>query len=331
MELLCPAGSLASLKAAVDAGADAVYIGFKDDTNARHFAGLNFTERQLGKGLAYLRQYKCRLHVAINTFAHPDGMARWRASVDKAVAIGADVLIIADLAVLDYCAKTYPNVEIHASVQASVTNAAAIHFFVDNFNVKRVVLPRVLSIHQVRQLARVSPVEIEVFAYGSLCIMAEGRCYLSSYLTGESPNTAGACSPAKFVEYKETDSGLETHLNGILIDKFNDDEKAGYPTLCKGRFDVDDERYHVLEEPTSLNSMEMLPELMKMGISAIKIEGRQRSPAYVSQVTQSWRQAIDECKLNLDNFIPSAETAQCLSNLSEGSQTTLGAYHKKWK
>ena len=89
MELLCPAGSLASLKAAVNAGADAVYIGFKDETNARHFAGLNFTERQLEKGVAYLRLDNCRLHVAINTFAHPDGMVCWQASVDKAVAIGA--------------------------------------------------------------------------------------------------------------------------------------------------------------------------------------------------------------------------------------------------
>ncbi|MFT5707348.1 MAG: collagenase-like PrtC family protease [Oceanospirillaceae bacterium] len=331
MELLCPAGSLASLKAAVDAGADAVYIGFKDDTNARHFAGLNFNDRQLQKAVEYIRQHQRRLHIAINTFAHPDGILRWQASVDKAVAIGADVLIIADLAVLDYCHKRYPEVEIHASVQASITNAAAIQFYVDNFNVKRVVLPRVLSIHQVRQLVKQSPVEIEVFAFGSLCIMAEGRCYLSSYLTGESPNTAGACSPAKFVEYKETSSGLETHLNGILIDKFADGEKAGYPTLCKGRFDVDSERFHVLEEPTSLNSMTMLPELMAMGISALKIEGRQRSPSYVSQVTKQWREAIDNCRAAPDSFIPSPATEQCLSHLSEGSQTTLGAYHKKWK
>ncbi len=85
----------------------------------------------------------------------------------------------------------YPQIERHVSVQASATNQEAIRFYHRNFDVGRVVLPRVLSMHQVKQLARVTPVPLEVFAFGSLCIMAEGRCYLSSYLTGESPNTVG--------------------------------------------------------------------------------------------------------------------------------------------
>lgn len=147
--------------------------------------------------------------------------------------------------------------ELHLSVQASATNSAAVRYYAENFNVKRVVLPRVLSIHQVKQLSRNIPqgVELEVFAFGSLCIMAEGRCYLSSYMTGESPNTVGACSPAKYVR-QETSTGLESRLNDILIDSYGEGENAGYPTLCKGRFDInitgEDQRYHVLEEPTSL-------------------------------------------------------------------------------
>lgn len=331
MELLCPAGSLSSLKAAVDAGADAVYIGFKDETNARHFAGLNFNPRQLELGVNYVKQAGRRLHVAINTFAHPDKIDRWYRAVDKAVDMGADVLIIADLAILEYCATRYPHIELHASVQASATNIGAINYLVDNFAVSRVVLPRVLSIHHVRNLARNTTVELEVFAYGSLCIMAEGRCYLSSYFTGESPNTAGACSPAKYVEYQQQPGKLITRLNDVVIDSFNDNEKAGYPTLCKGRFDIDGERYHVLEEPTSLNSMALLPELMEVGIAAIKIEGRQRSAAYVSDVTRTWREAIDSCLANPQLFTPSTQANACLSALSEGSQTTLGAYHKQWK
>ena len=331
MELLCPAGSLSSLQAAVDAGADAVYIGFKDETNARHFAGLNFNPRQLENGINYIKKAGRRLHIAINTFAHPGSIERWYHAVDKAVAIGANVLIIADLAVLEYCATRYPNIEVHASVQASATNIGAINYLVDNFAVTRVVLPRVLSIHHVRNLARHAKVELEVFAYGSLCIMAEGRCYLSSYFTGESPNTAGACSPAKYVEYQQQQGRLTTLLNEVVIDSFTDSEKAGYPTLCKGRFDIDGERYHVLEEPTSLNSMALLPDLMAVGIAAIKIEGRQRSAAYVSEVTRTWREAIDNCLANPSQFTPSRQAEACLSALSEGSQTTLGAYHKQWK
>ncbi|MDX7878223.1 ubiquinone anaerobic biosynthesis protein UbiU [Aeromonas veronii] len=331
MELLCPAGSLPALKTAVDNGADAVYIGFKDDTNARHFAGLNFTDSKLEKAVDYVHQHGRKLHIAINTFAHPGAHTRWKQAVDRGVALGADALIIADLAVLEYASRHYPEMELHVSVQASATNAAAIRFYQQQFNVTRVVLPRVLSMHQVKQLARETDVGLEVFAFGSLCIMAEGRCYLSSYMTGESPNTVGACSPAKFVRWEETPNGLESRLNEVLIDRYGPGENAGYPTLCKGRFDVDGQIYHALEEPTSLNTLGLLPELFKTGIQSVKIEGRQRSPAYVEQVTRVWRAAIDTYQANPEAYQVKAEWDAQLARVSEGSQTTLGAYHRQWQ
>ncbi|KGJ89882.1 ubiquinone anaerobic biosynthesis protein UbiU [Colwellia psychrerythraea] len=331
MELLCPAGNLPALKTAIDNGADAVYIGLKDDTNARHFAGLNFNDGKLAKAADYVHQRSKKLHIAINTFAHAGAEQRWNKAVDNAVAIGTDALIIADLGVLDYAATKYPDVERHVSVQASTTNIEAIKFFKNNFDVSRVVLPRVLSVQQVRQLAKSSPVPLEVFAFGSLCIMAEGRCYLSSYMTGESPNTVGACSPAKYVRWQETDKGLESRLNGVLIDRYQKDENAGYPTLCKGRFEVENNVYHALEEPTSLNTLGLIPELIKMGIVSVKIEGRQRSPAYVEQVTKTWRMALDRYQQQPNNFAVEGAWMNTLANLSEGSQTTLGAYHRKWQ
>ncbi|EPQ5227931.1 ubiquinone anaerobic biosynthesis protein UbiU [Providencia stuartii] len=331
MELLCPAGNLPALKAAVDNGADAVYIGLKNDTNARHFAGLNFTEKKLHEAERYIHNRKRKLHIAINTFAHPTGYERWQNSVDLAADLGADALILADIAMLEYAANKYPHIERHVSVQASATNTEAIRFYQRNFDVHRVVLPRVLSIHQVKQLARNSSVPLEVFAFGSLCIMAEGRCYLSSYLTGESPNTVGACSPARFVRWQQTEEGMESRLNSVLIDRYQKDENAGYPTLCKGRYLVDDQKYHVLEEPTSLNTIELLPELMAANIASVKIEGRQRSPAYVTEVTRIWRQAIDRYKSNPNHFVTDPKWLKALGGLSEGSQTTLGAYHRKWQ
>ncbi len=93
MELLCPAGNLPALKAAIENGADAVYIGLKDDTNARHFAGLNFTEKKLQEAVNFVHQHRRKLHIAINTFAHPDGYARWQRAVDMAAQLGADALI----------------------------------------------------------------------------------------------------------------------------------------------------------------------------------------------------------------------------------------------
>ena len=111
------------------------------------------------------------------------------------------------------------------------------------------------------------------------------------------------------------------------------DESAGYPTLCKGRFSVDqgEEHFHVLEEPTSLNTLALLPELIEMGISAVKIEGRQRSSAYVKQVTTTWRQAIDSYQNDNSSYQVADKWQRELSAVSEGSQTTLGAYHKKWQ
>ncbi|WP_047049777.1 ubiquinone anaerobic biosynthesis protein UbiU [Vibrio mexicanus] len=337
MELLCPAGNLPALKTAIDCGADAVYIGFKDDTNARHFAGLNFTGKKLDKAVQYVHNHGKKIHVALNTFAHPDGFQRWTDAVDNAAALGVDALIVADIAVLEYAARKYPEMELHLSVQASATNVAAIDFYKKNFNVKRVVLPRVLSIHQVKQLSRniTSDVELEVFAFGSLCIMAEGRCYLSSYMTGESPNTVGACSPAKYVRWQETENGLESRLNDILIDRYSAGENAGYPTLCKGRFEAEIEgehkRYHALEEPTSLNTLSMLPELFAASVASVKIEGRQRSPAYVEQVTRTWRAAIDRYLANPEGYHVEPAWNAALANVSEGTQTTLGAYHRKWQ
>lgn len=330
MELLCPAGSMPAVKAAISQGADAIYVGLKDDTNARHFAGLNFTESQLTEVARYVHQAGRKLHVAINTFAHPAAWSRWQQAVDSAVRAGTDVLILADMAVLAYAAERYPQVELHLSVQASATNAAAIEFY-RQFNIRRVVLPRVLSMQQVRALARSCDIDLEVFAFGSLCIMAEGRCYLSSYLTGQSPNTAGACSPAAFVRWQEQDGILESRLNEVLIDRFAADETAGYPTLCKGRFRVDADTYHVLEEPTSLNTLDLLPQLYAEGISSLKIEGRQRSPAYVTQITQVWRAAIDAVMQDPAHFLVQQHWQQVLNNLAEGNQTTLGAYHRKWK
>ncbi len=331
MELVCPAGSLPALKVAVDSGADAVYIGFKDDTNARHFAGLNFNDKKAQKALDYARSKGVKIFVAINTYPQPSGWKRWRQAVDNAAALGVDSLIVADMGVLAYASDSYPDLPLHLSVQGSATNAEALSFYHRQFGIRRAVLPRVLSLDQVRYVAETSPVDLEVFGFGSLCIMAEGRCYLSSYVTDESPNTRGACSPAKDVRWVETSNGRESRLNDVLIDRYQEGENAGYPTLCKGRFEVEGNVFNALEEPTSLNTLQLIPQLTEIGIKAIKLEGRQRSPAYVEQVVRVWRQALDSHHQNPNGFAPTQDWNRALDAVSEGSQTTLGAYHRSWQ
>lgn len=319
------------LKAAIDNGADAIYIGFKDDTNARHFAGLNFNDGSAQKAVKYAHDRKRKVYVAINTYPQPAGWERWKKAVDVAADIGIDALIVADTGVLSYATEKHPQLARHLSVQGSATNIEALRFYKQQFEIQRAVIPRVLSMAQVKQLAAKSPVELEVFGFGSLCVMVEGRCLLSSYATGESPNTCGACSPARAVRWVETEKGTETRLNNVLIDRFNDGEKAGYPVVCKGRFNVAGSTYHALEEPTSLNTLELLPELLQAGVKAIKIEGRQRSTAYVSKVVRVWREAIDSCLGNPTAFNTKTQWMQVLASVSEGTQTTLGAYNRPWQ
>jgi putative protease len=331
MELVCPAGNLPSLKAAIDNGADAVYVGFRDDTNARHFSGLNFSDRSFSRAISYARGKGRRIFVAINTFPQPAGFERWKTAVDQAAEYGVDALIISDIGVLDYACKRWPDLRLHLSVQASVTSADGIRFYFENFGIQRVVLPRVLSVNQVANVIRESPVPVEVFGFGSLCVMVEGRCLLSSYATGRSPNTYGACSPASHVRWQETENGTDTRLNGVLIDHYEPGEKAGYPTLCKGRFEVGGSTFYALEEPTSLNTLSILPRLKEIGVSAIKVEGRQRIPAYVAQVTAVMRAAIDECLAHPGSYQPRDRWMKALESVSEGSHTTLGAYHRPWQ
>ncbi len=331
LELICPAGSLPALKAAVDHGADGVYLGLKDNTNARNFSGLNFDEKSLAEGIRYAQTKGRKVLMALNTYPQPATLSRWHAAVDKAAELGVDAVILADPGLMAYANRTHPDLRLHLSVQGSATSYEAVNFYRERFGIRRAVLPRVLSLPQVENVIRNTEAEIELFGFGGLCVMVEGRCLLSSYACGDSPNTFGACSPGHAVRWQQTDKGMETRLNGILIDRYADNEKAGYPTLCKGRFEVQGDTYYALEEPTSLNTLEMLPEMHRLGVAAIKIEGRQRSPAYVAQVTQVWRAAIDAVKKSAATFAVQPAWHAQLDKISEGSMHTLGAYYRPWK
>jgi collagenase-like PrtC family protease len=328
VELVCPAGTLPALRAAVDHGADAVYIGFRGPTNARNFPGLNFSIDEAAAGIEHAHRHGARVFIALNVYPMPASWPSATEAVDAAAAVGADALILADPGLMEYARQRHPELRLHLSVQGSATNWRAIEFYRQQFNIRRAVLPRVLSATQVERLVGRTTVEIEVFGFGSLCVMVEGRCALSSYATGHSPNMQGVCSPAHAVRWEETPEGRQSRLNGVLIDRYGPGEVAGYPTLCKGRFRVNDEVFHALEEPTALNALDVLPRLIAAGIRAVKVEGRQRSPAYVAQVTKLMRQALDSC---LAGASASERVNDALDHLAEGRTHTLGAYHRRWQ
>ncbi|MBB3975640.1 putative protease [Rhizobium azooxidifex] len=325
MELICPAGTPSAFREAVDAGADAVYCGFRDETNARNFPGLNFSRPELKESIGYAGKRGVQTFVALNTFMRAGSEALWYKAADDAVELGADALILADFGLMAYVAEKYPDQRLHVSVQASASNRDAIQFLVEAFGAKRVVLPRILTVQDIARLTRQIDCEVEVFAFGGLCVMAEGRCSLSSYATGKSPNMNGVCSPASHVKYRRDGDTMVSELGAYTINRFGPDEASGYPTLCKGRFEIGETHGYAFEDPVSLDVVDHIEALREAGVSALKIEGRQRGKAYVAEVVSSLKKA-----LSAQPAERSALVAR-LRSMSEGQRTTSGAYDKRWR
>lgn len=328
-ELVCPAGTPAALRDAVDAGADAVYCGLQNATNARNFPGLNFTADELAAGVAYAHTRGAKVLLAVNTFPPAGRFGLWKEAIDLGVALSVDAFIVADIGVAAYAADAHPDRRLHLSVQAAASSPEAIGYYCREFGVRRVVLPRILTVPEIRALAAEIPCEVETFIFGNHGLMVEGRCSLTNYVTGLSTNMDGVCSPAAAVSYERDAEGrLSSRLGPYAIDCFAAGEKAGYPTICKGRYRTPcrSDPYYAFEEPVSLNLSALLPELVRAGVHAFKIEGRQRSRAYVRQVVAAFRQAIEAVLAGGEPRLAD------LVALTEGQKQTEGAFRtKRWR
>lgn len=329
LELVCPAGTPASLQTAVDAGADAVYCGFQNATNARNFPGLNFSPAELGAAVDYAHERGCKVLLALNTFPPAGQMELWRQAVDEGARLGVDAFILADIGVAAYAAQHHPDVRRHLSVQAGASSAEAIRFYCQELGIRRVVLPRILTVQEIADIRAETDCELEAFIFGNIGMMAEGRCSLSNYASGCSTNMQGVCSPAAAVHYRQEGDGcLSSCLGSNVIDRFGCDETAGYPTICKGRYYVAGRKdaYYTFEEPVSLNLTGLLPQMVEAGVCAFKIEGRQRSRAYIRAVVSAFDAALTAfCK---GEEIPEVN----LLALTEGQRETQGAFRsRKWR
>jgi collagenase-like PrtC family protease len=328
-ELVCPAGTPAALRTAVDAGADAVYCGLQNATNARNFPGLNFTIPEVEQSVSYAHARDAKVLLAVNTFPPAGKFQMWRDAIDGAAKLGVDAVIVADIGVADYAARAHPDLRLHLSVQAGASSPEAIRFYCEEFGIKRVVLPRMLTVAEIAELHGQIPCEIEAFVFGNIGMMAEGRCSLTNYVTGLSTNMDGVCSPAADVHYEEdAKRNLTTRLGNFVVDCFAAGESAGYTTICKGRYlcGAQSGGYYAFEEPVSLNLSAMLPDLMRAGVTALKIEGRQRSRAYVKSVVSAFRKAVDDIMAGREAAFAS------LLALTEGRRETEGAFpSKRWR
>jgi len=329
VEICAPAGNLPALIEAVDNGADAVYLGFSGDTNLRNFPALNFTDEEVKEGIEYAHKKGRKVYVTVNSYPQERELPLACETVEKAYTLGADAVIASDMGVLSFIKERFPEKRVHLSVQASASNPEAIKFYQKHFGIKRVVLPRVLTIDEIQILRTMVDVEIEVFVLGLLCINSEGQCFLSSYITGESINTYGACSHPKFIDFvqNEDEGTVDVFSSGILLNRYMPHEEMAYPTPCKGKYINREtgETGYAIQDPESLNALELLPELISAGVDAIKIEGRQRSKAYVAKVVRLFRSILDD--LDRGRFDP--EKGREIQGLFEGLAPSTGCYKGK--
>ncbi|MBQ8344649.1 MAG: U32 family peptidase [Clostridia bacterium] len=253
-ELLCPAGSFAALEAAIEGGADAVYMG-GTLFNARIHAK-NFTPQELERGIALTHSYGVKVYIAANTLIYDREIEDFLRAAEEAYLAGADALIVADVGCAAAVHRRLP-IELHASTQLSGHNAeAARRLAACGFS--RMVCAREMSREDLAAFTAASPIEAEVFVHGALCVCHSGQCLFSSLVGGRSGNRGECAQPCR-LPY-----GLK---NG----------KRGFPLSLR-----------------DLSLAEHLPELARMGVASLKIEGRMKSPEYVRDVAAVFRRLLDE-------------------------------------
>ncbi len=327
IQLNAPAGNLPSFIAAVDAGADSVYIGFQSPTNLRNLPGLNFSVDEAAEAVEYAHRRGVKVYVTVNTYPTDHQLKECFRAIDDADDVGADAVIVADCAVLDYAQTRHQRLKIHLSCVAGVTDSAAIRFYREEFGVSCVILPRVLSLEQIAALREETDVLLEIMVFGVLCANYDGRCCLSSFITGTSAHSLGACAPAEFVQFEETEEGYRTvKLNGIMLNDFVSKEQRTYPTPCKGKYfnPLAGRRLHIFQDPCCLNALSLLPKLATAGVDIVKIEGRQRTLPYVRLITSVWSEAIDTLSQQ-EGFDCSKYENVALQSIMEGMSSSLGA------
>lgn len=263
-ELLSPVGSREALTAAVQNGADAVYLGGKA-FSARQYAN-NFDRDELKESVYYAHVRGVKVYVTVNTLLNDAEFSELVEYLKFLYEIGVDAIIIQDLGVARVASELLPGLPLHASTQMTVHNIAGVEALKEH-NFQRIVLARELGLKEIAEIKRKTGVELEVFVHGALCVCYSGQCLMSSMIGGRSGNRGRCAQPCR-MEYALVDR------NGHVL---ADPKETGF---------------HLLS-PKDLNMLRHLPELSEAGVSSLKIEGRMKRPEYVAIVTRIYREALD--------------------------------------
>ena len=261
-ELLAPAGDRTCLVAAIENGADAVYFGLQGH-NARARA-TNFDANGLDDTMATLHRRGVKGYVALNTLVFPAELDDVEAVVRRVAGAGVDAVIVQDLGLARLIRATCPDLEIHASTQMSITSAEGARL-AEELGCTRVILARELSIGEIARVREASNLPVEVFVHGALCVAYSGQCLTSEALGGRSANR-GECAQACRMPYQIVSDGALQPLDSVQY----------------------------LLSPQDLAAYDLIPELIRLGVSSLKIEGRLKTAEYVANITRHYRRAIDD-------------------------------------
>ncbi|MBQ6816158.1 MAG: U32 family peptidase [Clostridia bacterium] len=298
LELLSPAGDLTRLKAAVDYGADAVYLAGEEF--GMRTAATNFGEQDLIDGIKYAHEHGVKVHVACNTLPHNQEIPRLPAFLEFINSAGADAVIAADIGTMELVKKYAPNCQLHASVQSGIVNYLTANSLY-NMGANRIVVARELSLNEIAEIRAKTPkeLEIEAFAHGAMCVSFSARCLLSSYMTGRDANRGDCAQPCRW--------------SYSLIEEKRPGQHFNITETDKGTY---------ILNANDLCMAEHLKEMYEAGISSIKIEGRAKSHYYVAVTTNAYRGAINSLEENYENWVLPNWVTEELNKISHRTYST---------
>lgn len=271
-ELLAPAGDLNRAKIAIQYGADAVYLG--GQSYSLRARASNFTMADIQEACQYAKEHGARIHVTVNVIPHEEDFEGLKEYLQQLEAFGVTAIIAASPAILSLAKQCAPKLERHCSTQMSITNVEAAKFLYESLDLERVVLARECTMEQVSQITKTCPIETEAFIHGGMCVNYSGRCTLSNRMTLRDANRGGCAQSCRW-EYRLFDDGKEISQDMNFT--------MGSKDLLAGN--------HLIE-------------LMKAGVSSLKIEGRMKTEYYVATIVSAYRNFIDEIAACQGNVSP---------------------------
>ncbi len=267
IQLVAPAGNLQKLKVAIAYGADAVYLSGR--SLSLRAGSANFTPEQMADAVAFAHANSVRVNVLLNALPHDRHLSEMREQLELIVPLGPDALVVSDIGAFEIAREHAPDVPIHISTQANVTNWRTAKFW-ERMGASRIILARELSLNEISEIASRVEIGIEIFVHGAMCMAYSGRCFMSKHFVGRDSNLGDCAQPCRWT-YSLTE---ETRPDDVI------------------EVEQSEEGTRIFS-PRDLCMIEHIPEVIAAGVSALKIEGRMKSAYYVGIATRAYRQALD--------------------------------------